>query len=143
MDENSPAESPSESSGSADSAPQAASASKLSGLGWLVRVGVNSAAVLAVAALILVLIGVAQRSGWITADGFGGCYANASGDTTSGEPERYICTMISTPPSTEAGRCPVCEMELDEATGGGGGDGLSVTIEASARRLVVIQSAMS
>ena len=34
-------------------------------------------------------------------------------------------------------------MELVEATGGGGGDGISVTIEASARRLVGIQTAMS
>ena len=34
-------------------------------------------------------------------------------------------------------------MELVEATSGGGGDGISVTIEASARRLVGIQTAMS
>jgi Cu(I)/Ag(I) efflux system membrane fusion protein len=34
-------------------------------------------------------------------------------------------------------------MELVEATGGGGGDGISVTIESSARRLVGIRTAMS
>ena len=34
-------------------------------------------------------------------------------------------------------------MELVEATGGGGGDGISVTIESSARRLVGIQTAQS
>ncbi len=34
-------------------------------------------------------------------------------------------------------------MELVEATGGGGGDGISVTIEPSARRLVGIQTAIS
>ncbi len=50
---------------------------------------------------------------------------------------------MCTPPSTEPGRCPVCAMELVEATGGGGGDGISVTIESSARRFVGIQTAMS
>jgi Cu(I)/Ag(I) efflux system membrane fusion protein len=112
-------------------------------LGWLLRVGVNSAAVVAVAALILFLMGIAQRTKWITANGFGGGAAEASGEATGGEAKRYICPMMCTPPSTEPGRCPVCAMELVEATLGGGGDGISVTIEAAARRLVGIQTAIS
>ena len=148
MDKEVPAEIAMEASDGAIIAPQptmpsAVSASKLSGLDWLIRVGVNSAAVLAVGALLLVLIGVAQRTGWITAGGFGGDSANTAGKATSGEPKRYICPMMCTPPSTEPGRCPVCAMELVEATGGGGGDGISVTIEPAARRLVGIQTAMS
>lgn len=60
----------------------------------------------------------------------------------AGDQERYICPMMCTPPSGEPGRCPVCAMELVAATGGaGGGDGLSVTIEPAARRLVGIQTA--
>lgn len=117
--------------------------SKLSGFGWLLRIGVNSAAIVAVAALILVMIGVAQRTNWITPDGFFGAQAQTDGGETSGEPKRYICPMMCTPPSTEPGRCPVCAMELVEATGGGGGDGISVTIEAAARRLIGIQTATS
>ncbi|TWU33655.1 Cation efflux system protein CusB precursor [Novipirellula aureliae] len=54
---------------------------------------------------------------------------------------RYICPMMCTPPSSEPGRCPVCAMELVKATGGGGGDGMSVTIEPAARRLIGIQTA--
>ena len=116
--------------------------SQLTGRGWLVRVAIQSAAVLAVGVLLLVLIGVAQRTAWITAGGFGGDRANEG--ATSDESKRYICPMMCTPPSTVPGRCPVCAMELVEATGGaGGGDGISVTIEPAARRLVGIQTAQS
>lgn len=107
---------------------------KVGGLGWLLRVGVNAGVVLAVAALVLVMIGVAQRTKWITPAGFA-----AGGDTGAlaaaggGGNKRYICPMMCTPPSTEPGRCPVCAMELVEATAGGGGDGISVTIDSSAR----------
>lgn len=116
---------------------------KVAGFGWLLRVGVNAAAVTAVAALILVMIGFAQRSQWVTANGFSGGESEAVADAGGGEEKRYICPMMCTPPSTEPGRCPVCAMELVEATGGGGGDGISVTIESSARRLVGIQTATS
>lgn len=73
----------------------------------------------------------------------------AAGDTTTasikGESggDRYICPMMCTPPSTEPGRCPVCAMELVKATDGGGGDGISVTIEPAARRLIGIQTAVA
>lgn len=116
--------------------------SKLGGLGWLVRVGVNSTVVIAIMALALFLIGLAQRSGWITAGGLNGGQAGSSQETDSDESKRYICPMMCTPPSTQPGRCPVCGMKL-EAISGGGGDGKSVTIEASARRLVGIRTSMS
>ncbi|WP_353620947.1 efflux RND transporter periplasmic adaptor subunit [Rhodopirellula sp. JC639] len=89
------------------------------------------------------MLGVAQRTQWLTADGFSsGDGANSEGTGSAG-PTRYICPMMCTPPSTEPGRCPVCAMELVPATGGGGGDGISITIESAARRLVGIQTAMS
>ena len=113
------------------------------GMKWLMRTGVQAATVVVVAGLVFFLLGVAQRTKWLTADGFSGDKGEAVPEAGGGEDKRYICPMMCTPPSTEPGRCPVCAMELVEATGGGVGDGISVTIEASARRLVGIQTAMS
>ena len=113
------------------------------GMKWLMRTGVQAATVVIVAGLVFFLLGVAQRTKWLTADGFSGGNGEAVEEAGGGEDKRYICPMMCTPPSTEPGRCPVCAMELVEATGGGGGDGISVTIEPSARRLVGIQTAMS
>ncbi|MEZ6082263.1 MAG: efflux RND transporter periplasmic adaptor subunit, partial [Pirellulaceae bacterium] len=104
----------------------------------------KSTMVVAVGAVLLVMIGLVQRSEWITAGGISGSGSAAqSVSDAGGEDKRYICPMMCTPPSTEPGRCPVCAMELVEATGDGGGDGISVTIEAAARRLVGIQTATS
>ncbi|WDQ17056.1 efflux RND transporter periplasmic adaptor subunit [Rhodopirellula sp. P2] len=113
------------------------------GMKWLMRTGVQAVTVVIVAGLVFFLLGVAQRTKWLTADGFSGGNGEAVEEAGGGEEKRYICPMMCTPPSTEPGRCPVCAMELVEATGGGGGDGISVTIEPSARRLVGIQTAMS
>lgn len=113
------------------------------GAKWLVRTGVQAATIVIVAGLVFFLLGVAQRTEWLTADGFSGGQGDVVAEAGGGEDKRYICPMMCTPPSTEPGRCPVCAMELVEATGGGGGDGISVTIEPSARRLVGIQTAMS
>jgi Cu(I)/Ag(I) efflux system membrane fusion protein len=107
------------------------------------RVGVQASTIVIVAGLVFFLLGVAQRTKWLTVDGFSGGKGEAVAEAGGGEDKRYICPMMCTPPSTEPGRCPVCAMELVEATGGGGGDGISVTIEHSARRLVGIQIAMS
>jgi Cu(I)/Ag(I) efflux system membrane fusion protein len=61
-------------------------ASKFGGFGWLLRVGVNAVAVAAVAALILFMIGIAQRSEWVTANGFsGGGTGDAVADAGAGE----------------------------------------------------------
>ncbi len=119
--------------------------SRLSGWTWLLHFGLKSAMVVGVGAILLAMIGVAQRSEWISASGFSGGKASTqnNGDSSGEGEKRYICPMMCTPPSTEPGRCPVCAMELVEATGGGGGDGTSVTIEAAARRLVGIQTAIS
>ena len=119
--------------------------SRLGGWSWLLHFGLKSAMVVGVGAILLAMVGVAQRTAWITAGGFSGGNVSTQneGDSAGAEDKRYICPMMCTPPSTEPGRCPVCAMELVEATGGGGGDGISVTIEAAARRLVGIQTALS
>lgn len=114
-----------------------------SGTRWLVRTAVQASTVVVVVGLVFFLLGVAQRTKWLTADGFSGGQGESVAESGGGEDKRYICPMMCTPPSTEPGRCPVCAMELVEATGGGGGDGISVTIESSARRLVGIRTAMS
>lgn len=113
------------------------------GLKWLFRTGVQLSAVVIAAGLVFFLLGIAQRTEWLTADGFSGGGGESVVVEGGGEEKRYICPMMCTPPSSEPGRCPVCAMELVEATGGDGGDGISVTIESSARRLVGIQTAMS
>lgn len=115
---------------------------KLANWMWLIRTAVQAVAVVGVVALLLFLVGLAQRSGWVTADGFGSSAADSSVEQGS-ENTRYICPMMCTPPSTEPGRCPVCAMELVPATASGGGDGISVTIEAAARRIVGIQTAVA
>lgn len=119
--------------------------SRLGGWEWLLRFGARSAIVVAVGAILLFLVGLAQRYDWVTADGFSiesGELTSQPSETSNGQ--RYICPMMCTPPSTAPGRCPVCAMELVEATGGeDDGDGISVTIQPSARRLIGIQTAMS
>lgn len=117
--------------------------SGLRGLEWLMRVGINSAACVVVAALILFLIGVAQKTGWITADGLGNDSKTSSSEAISGASKRYICPMMCTPPSNRPGRCPICAMALVEASANVAGDGKSVLIEPAARRLVGIQTATS
>lgn len=111
--------------------------------GWLIRAGVQSLLVVCIAALLLFMIGVAQRTGWIASGGTGTAKASTASGTDSDSAKRYICPMMCTPPSTAPGRCPVCGMELVEATSGGGGDGKSVMIEASARRLIGIRTEMA
>ncbi len=113
------------------------------GMKWLMRTFAQAVIVVTAAGIVFLLLGIAQRSKWLTADGFSSDKGKAVAEAGGGVGERYICPMMCTPASTEAGRCPVCAMELVQATGGGGGDGISVTIEASARRLVGIQTAMA
>ncbi len=113
------------------------------GIPWLVRTGFQAATVVVVVGLVFLMLGVAQRTEWLTADGFLPDTKDAVSEAGGNENQRYICPMKCTPPSTEPGRCPVCAMELVPATGGGGGDGVSVTIESSARRLVGIRTAVA
>ncbi len=39
---------------------------------WLVRIGVQAASVVVVAGVVFFMLGVAQRTKWLTADGFSG-----------------------------------------------------------------------
>ena len=158
--------------------------SRLDGLRWLTRTGVQAVILIGLFALGIVSVGIAQRAGWIAPTDSGattpdahhhhgeavytcpmhpqirqrepgncpicamklvpvgsvtGTSATNQSDTSNGD-DRYVCPMMCTPPLAVPGRCAVCAMELVEATSGGKGDGMSVTIEPAARRLVGIQT---
>lgn len=88
---------------------------------------------------LLALLGVAQRAGWITsgASGEGGVAASSAALEVD-----FICPMMCTPPQKEPGRCPVCAMELVQASGGNsGGDERSVVVDPATRRVANIQTA--
>lgn len=93
--------------------------------------------VLTAGALAIVLLGVAQKYGFISAGGSGG-HSHAAGEASD---TRYICPMMCTPPQSEPGRCPVCAMELVPASAGSGiGASNSITIDPAARRVANIQT---
>lgn len=75
------------------------------------------------------LIGYAQRAGWIEKQVF-------ETDANAGKQDgvRYICPMMCVPPTDDPGRCPVCEMELVPAETG------PVLIDPATRRVLNIQT---
>jgi membrane fusion protein, copper/silver efflux system len=88
--------------------------------------------------VLIVVLGFAQRAGWISAVGSGGGHSHAS---AGGENVSYICPMMCTPPQAEPGRCPVCAMELVPATAGAGKtDRQAVQIDPAARRVANIRT---
>ncbi|MEX0866269.1 MAG: efflux RND transporter periplasmic adaptor subunit [Pirellulales bacterium] len=92
--------------------------------------------VLAVGVLLIFLLGVAQRIGWIDAGG---------GSTTADESAAetiYTCPMHPQIRQPGEGRCPICGMALVPASAGGGTvDETAVMIEPAQRRLANIQTA--
>ena len=88
--------------------------------------------------LLLGVLGLAQRMGWISARGAEDGGANVASSAADVD---YICPMMCTPPQKEPGRCPVCAMELVPASGGGdGGDERSVVVDPATRRVINIQT---
>ncbi len=105
---------------------------------WWIKLVLQPAILLGVGALFLAGLGLSQRLGWISSGGAGG---GAHASATAGESLRYICPMMCTPPQSEPGRCPVCAMELVQATSGGGNsDSHSIQIDSRARRVAGIQT---
>lgn len=83
-------------------------------------------------------LGIAQRNGWLN----DGNTSPNSGGNSQAKSARYICPMMCTPATTKPGRCPVCAMELVVATGAASNDGISITIDAHARRVAGITTAV-
>ena len=61
------------------------------GMKWLVRTGVQAATVVIAAGLIFFLLGVAQRTKWLTADGFSGGASEAVAESSGG------CLLYTSP----------------------------------------------
>ena len=76
---------------------------------WLLRVAVQCGAVLAAFVLGIVLLGAAQRVGWLSASG------GASHEATSSVAGvEYTCPMHPEIRQDSAGKCPICGMTLVE-----------------------------
>ena len=101
----------------------------------LVRLAIGPALFLFAMVLAIVALGYAQRTGWIETVAVESTSTSASDLAGS-----YICPMMCTPPSNQAGRCPVCAMELVKATSSGPSDGRSIVIDAQSRRVAGIQT---
>ena len=96
----------------------------------------NALLLLASGILLIFLLGLAQRGGWIRTG------TGATAGTQQSVEEIYTCPMHPQIRQNGPGRCPICGMEIvPAATAGGGGDELSLNIEPSQRRLANIQTA--
>ncbi len=92
---------------------------------WWIKLVVQPFLLLAGVVITIVALGFAQRNGYLS-----------TGDSVPAEVVKkvvqYICPMMCTPPQSEPGRCPVCGMELELATGS--------LIDQAARRLANIHT---
>jgi len=103
---------------------------------WLSRFG-NLGLFLGAGILLIVLLGLAQRIGWIQGGSLG---TQASSDGAN--QEIHTCSMHPQIRQPGPGRCPICGMALVPAASTGADlDQLAVTIEPAQRRLANIQTA--
>jgi membrane fusion protein, copper/silver efflux system len=105
---------------------------------FFVRIGLNAAAFFAIGILLIVLLGVSQRFGWITAGG-----DSAATRESSPEGAVYTCPMHPQIRQPYPGRCPICSMPLELATTDEDAtdNPYAVRIEPAARRLANIETA--
>ena len=104
---------------------------------WWIRKLLPTALFLAVGLLLIVLVGIAQRVGWIQS-GSGTSAESSEGKTT----ETYTCPMHPQIRQPGPGRCPICGMALVPAAKTGANiDEMAITIEPAQRRLANIQTA--
>lgn len=100
---------------------------------WWLKLCLQPLLFLAAGATLIAGLGVAQQLGFISAGG-GHNHASSEGGAN------YICPMMCTPPQSEPGRCPVCAMDLVQATSGGGGGARHIKIDPAARRVANIRT---
>lgn len=117
-------------------APMPPSSSQRRRFHWLVGRLLAVGSFLAVGILLLALIGLAQRFGWIQSP------EGPSGSTSAAPGAIYTCPMHPQIRQPTAGRCPICGMELVPASSGAANlDEFAVKIEPAQRRLANIQTA--
>ncbi len=103
---------------------------------WIFRFG-NIGLFIGAGILLIVLLGLAQRTGWIQAGGSGA--AVSSDDANQ---EIHTCPMHPQIRQPGPGRCPICGMPLVPAAATGADlDQLAVSIEPAQRRLANIKTA--
>ncbi|MEW4453399.1 efflux RND transporter periplasmic adaptor subunit [Bremerella sp. JC817] len=106
-----------------------------SGRWWLSRLA-PAGLFLAAGVLLIILLGLAQRVGWISS-GSGSPVA-----TESESQQIFTCPMHPQIRQPGPGRCPICGMALVPASAGGADlDEFAVTIEPAQRRLAQIATA--
>lgn len=104
-------------------------------LAWLGRRLLPLGLFLAAGVLLIVLVGLAQRVGWLQT----GTGTAASSEAAAGT--IYTCPMHPQIRQPSPGRCPICGMELVPASSGAANlDELAVKIETAQRRLANIQT---
>lgn len=102
---------------------------------WFSRFGTVSSFFLA-GVLLIVLLGFAQRVGWIKAGSLVG------GSDSEEAQETFTCSMHPQIRQTGPGSCPICGMDLVKATSAAADlDKLAVRIEPAQRRLANIKTA--
>jgi Cu(I)/Ag(I) efflux system membrane fusion protein len=120
----------------ASPAPKPVNQSKLRGrVAWLLQRLLPLAAIPAGIVVLIILVGLAQRAGWI------GSSMESSAPTTSTS-TIFTCPMHPQIRQPSKGRCPICGMELVPASSGAADlDEFAVKIEPAQRRLANIQTA--
>ena len=104
---------------------------------YWIKLFLQPALVLVIGVLLIFMLGMAQRTGWIAQGESGDAPAAATGSNV-----QYICPMFCVPPQDEPGRCAVCGMELVPATAGDQeSDGRSIQIDPASRRVANIRTA--
>lgn len=104
---------------------------------YFLRAGLNAVVLIAAGVLLIVLLGVLQRGGWIGGDRAAATAGSGAEDVV------YTCPMHPQIRQPRPGTCPICAMPLELATtdGASAQDEYAVTIEPAARRLANIQTA--
>lgn len=88
----------------------------------------------------IVILGLAQRTGWLPS-GTGDASANASSADAA---VSYICPMMCVPPQGAPGRCPVCGMELVLAASNASAmPSSTIQIDSRSRRVSGIKTAVA
>lgn len=100
---------------------------------WWLKLCVQPVLFLLSGAVLIAGLGVAQELGLIQGSG----HSQAGGGQSGA---RYICPMMCTPPQSEPGRCPVCAMDLVQATSNAGGGERFIKIDPAARRVANIRT---
>ncbi|QDV78332.1 Cation efflux system protein CusB precursor [Planctomycetes bacterium K2D] len=90
----------------------AIAASNTKGCRWLLRLGVQCAALMVTLVIGIALVGVAQRVGWLSAASEGSGSAEPEAEAAS----EYTCPMHPEIRQDAPGKCPICGMELVPVT---------------------------